>query len=77
MRELGCIAVILCGNGWGEVVGRLGETAFFTLRRWVFAALLTAAGLVLVSVPAQAAGRPGAPAPAAAATSQATLSAVS
>ncbi len=79
MGELGCIVVIFVRKQVGEVVGRLGETAFFMLRWWVFAALLTAGGLVLVSVPAQAAGRPGAPVPAAAAaaTSQATLSAVS
>src|SRR6266568_6031075 len=79
MGELGCIVIIFVRKQVGEVVGRLGETAFFMLRWWVFAALLTAGGLVLVSVPAQAAGRPGAPVPAAAAaaTSQATLSAVS
>jgi hypothetical protein len=53
-------------------VERASGTASFMLSRRVIAALLAAAGLALVSLPAQAAGRP-----AAAAASQANLSGVS
>ena len=57
---------------------RLGGAASFRLRRGVVAALLAVVGLLLAGVPAQAAVRPGAPVPAAAAaTSQAGLIGVS
>ena len=57
---------------------RLSETASFIVRRGVVATLLAVVGLLLASVPAQAAGGPGAPVPAAAAAaSQAGLSGVS
>ncbi len=66
------------GFTWGEIMRRLGETASVISCRAVVAVLLTVVSMLLVSVPAQAAGRPGAPVPAAAAAaSQAGLSGVS